>query len=271
MRYTNTIKLSSLLVVFALIFTACGDDPASSNNEDPPAFPEFESIENDLSYFEQNSQAANQENTTNFTEAYYYATSLSSVTASGMIYTSFFNSANQGEAEFNNGEWRWEYNYSAEGESISILLISREVGDNIEWEMIWSYDDGQGNSFEDYTMIEGMIAKDGTSGSWTFNDLDPDSNQEVPFMETTWERTGPDNYESTTEFYGYEGGIETYTYTQNGDVFDVVYSSSDSQNNVYVHWNTSAQTGYYQQGTDTANRYCWNETFTDIECATVGY
>lgn len=267
MKYTNTIKLSSLLIIFALFLTACGDDPASSVDEDPPEFPEFENIDADISYFEQNSQSTNQENTGNFTDAYNYALGLSSVTTSGVFYTSFFNSANQGEAEFNDGEWRWEYSYSFEGESVSIVLTSREVGDNIAWEMTWSYDDGQGNSFEDYTMIEGLAAKDGSSGSWTFNSLNPDSNQEEPFMETTWERSGEDNFESTTEFYGQGSGIDIYTFTQNGDDFDIVYSGSNSEDNIYVHWNTSTQTGYYQIGTDTANRYCWNESFTNVECS----
>ncbi|MDR9418456.1 hypothetical protein [Gracilimonas sp.] len=183
----KTAKLLSLLIVLSLLLNACGgDDPASTDDGDPPQFPEFENIEADLSYFENNSQSLNQENTANFSEAYFYATGLSAVTASGLFYTSFFSSANQSEAEFNDGEWRWEYSYSYEGESVSIVLTSREVGDNILWEMTWSFDDGQGNSFEDYTMIEGSTAKDGSSGSWTFNSLNPDSNQEEPFMETNW-------------------------------------------------------------------------------------
>lgn len=271
MKYTNTIKLSSFILMFALLITACGDDPASSVDEDPPEFPEFENIDADLSYFEQNSQATGQENNTNFTEAYFYATGLSAVTSSGLFYTAFFSSANQGEADFNNGTWRWEYSYSYEGETASIVLTSQEVGDNIVWEMNWSYNDGQGTSFENYTMVEGSIAQDGSSGTWTFNSLDPESNQEEPFMETTWERTGEDNFESTTEYFGDGTGVQTYTYTQNGNIFDVTFSDTDSQNNIYVHWNTALQTGYYQEGTETANRYCWNDSFTDVDCSTVGY
>lgn len=213
MKYINTLKLTSFVIIFGLFLTACGDDPASSVDEDPPEFPEFENIEADLSYFEDNNQSINQENTGHFTEAYFLATGLSSVTASGIFYTSFFNSANQSEAEFNDGEWRWEYTYSYEQESVAIVLISRDVGDNILWEMTWSYDDGQGNSFEDYTMIEGSAAKDGSSGSWTFNDLNPDTNQEEPFMETNWVRSADDNFESTTEFFGNDSGVETYTYS----------------------------------------------------------
>lgn len=271
MKYTNTIKLSSLLIVFALFLTACGDDPASSVDEDPPEFPEFENINADVSYFENNSQAAGQESNGNFTEAYSYAVGLSAISSFGTFYSSFFNSASQSEAEFVDGEWRWEYSYSYEGESVSIVLTSRDAGDNIVWEMTWSYDDGQGNSFEDYTMIQGSVSKDGSSGTWTFNSLNPDTNEEETFMVTTWERSGEDNFESTTEFYGDGSGIETYTFTQDGDVFDIVFSGSDSNNDVYVHWNTTAQTGYYQVGTDTGNRYCWNDAFTNIECTDVGY
>lgn len=270
MKRIYTFKLLSILTIFAIMLTACGDDPASVQ-EDPPQFPEFENLEADLSFFEQNSQAINQQNSSNFTEAYYYAIGLSSVTASGMIYTSFFNSANQNEATFSDGEWRWEYSYSYEQESVSIVLTSREVGENVLWEMTWSFNDGQGNSFEDYTMIEGSTAKDGSSGSWTFNSLNPDSNQEEPFMETTWERSGDDNFESTTEFFGEGAGVESYTYTQDGDVFDVTYSGSNSDNNIYVHWSTSLQTGYYQEGTDPANRFCWNDAFSNVDCSTVGY
>ncbi|MEX0724468.1 MAG: hypothetical protein WD357_09835 [Gracilimonas sp.] len=271
MKHANTIKLSSLLVIFALFLSACGDDPASSNDEEPPEFPEFENIEADLSYFEENSQIIGQENYGNFTEAYYSALGLSSITASGVFYTSFFNSANQNEAEFNDGEWRWEYSYSFEGESVSIVLTSRDLGDNVVWEMNWSFDDGQGNAVEDYTMIEGSIAKDGSSGSWTFNSLDPETNNETPFMETTWERSGDDSFESTTEYFGDGDDVVTYTYVQDGDLFDVTYSGSNIDANVYVHWNTSLQNGYYQQGNDDNNRNCWNADFTDINCSDVGY
>jgi|AntRauTorckE6833_2_1112554.scaffolds.fasta_scaffold00035_2 hypothetical protein len=271
MKYIHTFKFCSLLVVFALFISACGDDPASSNDGDPPEFPEFENIEADVSYFQENSQSANQENTGNFTDAFYYATGFSSVTASGAFYTSFFGSASQEQAEFSDGEWRWEYSYSLEGESVSIVLTSRDLGDNIVWEMNWSFDDGQGNAIEDYTMIEGSAAKDGSSGSWTFNSLDPESNTETPFMETTWERSGDDNYESTTEIFGNSGGVETYTFSQAGNIFDVTYSTSNSEDNIFVHWNTTAETGYYQTGNNDSNRYCWNADFTDINCSNVGY
>lgn len=268
MKFSNTIKLFSCLLFFSLLTISCGDDPASAN-EDPPALPSFEDVTADVSFFEQNSSEANSES--NFSVAYDHATGLSSVSFISGIYLGFFNPADQSEADFNNGEWIWEYSYNDGNESVMITLIAQEVGSNMVWEMNWSYDDGAGNSFEDYTMVEGTVALDGSSGSWTFNDMDPETNTETPYLVTTWERSGETNYESTTEIYNESGGVDTYTFTQNGEVFDVSYTSSDQQTNIYVHWETDVQTGYYQIGNDQGSRYCWDATFQDITCSDVGY
>ncbi|MDZ7807025.1 MAG: hypothetical protein U5K71_07905 [Gracilimonas sp.] len=260
-----TIRLFSIILLMSLfVWTSCGgDDPVSGVDQDPPSLPQFEQIEPDLSYFMENNPKI--QTTDNFYEGKSYVMGLLMFGQFSQVYSSFFSSASSESAEFNDGVWTWTYSYSFEGQSVSIELTAQELVDVIIWEMNWSFDDGQGNSFENYTMVEGTTAKDGLSGSWTFNSLNPDNSTEEPFMISEWERSGDDQYELITSFYD-EGvqGEEFYTFTQNGTSFDVTYVYGSET--IIVHWDSSTQTGYYQIGDDPNNRYCWDSQFQDVSC-----
>ncbi|WP_103664793.1 hypothetical protein [Gracilimonas amylolytica] len=261
-----TIRLFTVTLLLSLfVWTSCGsDDPVSGMDEDPPAIPTFEDAEPDLSYFMDNNPKL--QTTNNFYDGKSYALGLMTFSQFGQIYSSFFSSADTEEAEFDNGVWTWTYSYAYEGESISIVLTAQELTDSIRWEMNWSYDDGQGNSFEDYTMIEGTMANDGSYGDWTFNSLNPDTNTEEPLMTSEWTRSGDDQFELETRLYGDSGqeGEEFYTFVQDGTSFDMTYTYGTE--NIYIHWDTSTETGYYQIGNDSGNRYCWDSQFQDVSC-----
>lgn len=210
-----TIRLFSAILLMSLFFwTSCGsDDPVSGMEGNPPALPQFQEIEPDLSYFMNNNPKI--QATDNFYEGKSYALGLAMFGQFSQIYGSFFSSASANGAKFNDGVWTWTYSYEFEGQSVSIELTARELVDSIQWEMNWSFNDGQGNSFENYTMVEGNTAKDGSSGNWTFNSLNPDTNTEEPFMVSEWVRSGDDQYELITTIYD-DGvqGEEFYTFTQ---------------------------------------------------------
>jgi hypothetical protein len=261
----NTFKLFSAILLMSLfVWTSCGsDDPVSGIDEDPPTLPQFEEIEPDLSYFMENNPKI--QTTDNFYEGKSYALGLAMFGQFSQIYSSFFSSASTEGAEFDNGVWTWTYSYAYEGQSVSIVLRAQELVDAVSWQMDWSFDDGQGNSFENYTMVEGTTAKDGSSGNWTFNSLNPDTNTEEPFMESEWVRNGDDQYELTTSFLDNGAlGEEFYTFTQNGTSFDITYVYGSES--ILVHWDSSTETGYYQIGDDLNNRYCWDSQFQDVSC-----
>jgi hypothetical protein len=262
-NYINRL-FTAILIMTMFVWASCGsDDPVSGMEGDPPSLPQFEEIEPDLSYFTENNPKV--QTTNNFYNGKSYAMGLVMFGQFSQIYGSFFSSASTEGAEFNDGVWSWSYSYAFEGQSISIVLTAEELTDVIRWEMNWSFDDGQGNSFENYTMVAGTTAKDGNSGNWTFNSLDPDTNTEEPFMVSEWERNGEDQYELTTSFYDNGGqGEEFYTFTQNGTSFDITYVYGEES--ILVHWDTATETGYYQIGDDPNNRFCWDSQFQDVSC-----
>jgi len=251
----------------SLVTISCGDDPVSTN-EDPPELPEFQNVEADISYFQNNPP---QNSNTNYSEAYGYGVSLGSLTFVTQGYLGFFSQANSDEVEFKNGQWIWEYSYSFEGQSVSIKLIAEESGDFVDWQMLWSFDDGQGNSYTDYRLVEGSIAKDGTSGSWTFNSLNPDSGEEEPVFVSTWSTSGDDNLEIQSEFYDGGSLISTFNYSKNDNEFMVSVSEVEAQNDIIVFWDDSAMTGYLQTESDSSTRKCWDSNYEDVTCSSVGY
>ena len=267
MRNSKVTKLFSLILLFSFTVISCGDDPASSNSE-PPVLPEFENLEPDLSYFESNPP---ENSNSNYSEAYYYGLSLGSIAFTSQIYLGFFSLAESEQADFNSGEWVWSYDYSYEGESVSIRLTAEENGNFIDWKMYWSYDDGQGNAVTDYLMVEGSIASDGSAGSWTFNTLNPDTNEEEPVLTSEWTSSGEGNLELETDYYDSGSIVTTYTYTQEDNQFTVFYSDTNEENDVTVFWDDKALTGYYQLGSDSSTRSCWDNSYQDVTCSSIGY
>lgn len=267
MHNARVLKLFSVILFFSVTLLSCGDDPVSSN-EEPPVLPTFENIEPDLSYFESNPP---EESNTNYSDAYYYGLSLGSVAFTSQVYLSFFSLAESEEVDFKNGKWIWEYTYSYEGESVSIKLTAEKNGDFIDWEMLWSFDDGQGTSITDYSVVTGSTASDGTSGSWTFNTLNPDTNQEEPVLVSEWTSSGEGNLEIQTDYYDAGSVVTTYTFTQDGNEFTVFFSDTDEENDITVFWDEEALTGYYQLGSDSSSRACWDSSYQDVTCSSVGY
>lgn len=267
MNYLKTPKLLALMLVLSLTITSCGDDPVSGN-EEPPEFPQFNQIEPELSYFENNNAPSD---TSHFFFAKNYAIGMGSVSAIGQIYSGFFTELDKSDAEYKNGTWIWNYSYSYQGESIDITLKAEDDGVRVFWEMLWSYE-GEGQSFTDYKVLEGQVAHDGTSGSWTFNSLNPETQEVLPVLVTNWTRAGEEEVEIVTDFYNAEGRkTDTYTFYRNSNEFHVVYESSNQENNITVFWDTEAETGYYELGSDSGERYCWDSNFENVNCADVGY
>lgn len=269
MKQTKLLKLFSGILIMSFITISCSDDPASSN-EDPPELPMSQMVEPDVSYFQDNPP---QNNDSNYAEAYYYGVGLGSFAFITQSYLGYFSPANSEDADFKDGKWIWEYSYSFDGQSVSVVLTAEDTGNFVDWEMLWSVDDGQGNSFDDYRIIEGSIAKDGSSGSWTFNTLSSDSGDEVPALITEWSSSGENNLETQIDFYGDSDGelVSRYTYSQDENEFMVTLSEESENNDYVVFWDDQAMTGYFQTESDPNTRQCWDSNYQDVVCATVGY
>lgn len=261
MKIHKLLKKGALLAVLSLLLFSCSDNPSSSDDE-APEFPSFEAIQPDLSYFQNNNPQKTQQTSNNFNNGKTIALSLGSFTSFSQIYAGLFQSASQSGAELEDGRWVWDYGYSYQNESVSVVLTARESGNDILWDMTWSFQ-GTEESIDDYTVVEGRTAKDGSNGSWTFNSLDPNSSEEVPVLVTTWEKQS--DSEVTIEMTYYDGNTASgsFIYTQDSDEHLITASDgSDGETNVY--WNTDSMEGYYESD---GERNCWDSNFQDTTCS----
>jgi hypothetical protein len=265
MRRFRFLKKAAMITALSLLVFSCSDNPSSSSEEEgeAPEIPSLQSVQPDLSYFlNNNPQKANQ-TTTNFNTAKTMALSLSSINSFAQIYGGFFQSASQEGADFKDGAWVWDYTYSYGGESVSIVLSSRESGGDILWDMTWSYQ-GPEQSFDDYTVITGRTSKDGNRGSWTFNSLDADNSEEIPLLESTWEKDGESKITIETNYYSENSLIGTYSYNQDGSEFSLSVDDVEEDFDSIVNWNTETMTGYYESD---GEKKCWDSNFQDTACS----
>lgn len=256
-------KLLLLILVFSFYAISCGDDPVSID-EDPPIFPTLESTQPDLSYFDNNPQKTDANiNTENYSSAKTYAITLSSFVLLGQVYSELFTEADHTEAEFKNGSWVWDYGYSFQGQTRELTIVATEKSNSVLWNLYWTYDDGEGNSFEDHRIMEGEIATDGNSGTWTFNAMD-DADEETSALITTYNRSGDNEVEIDTEIFD-EGVLSnTFAYQQDGNEHTLSLTGEDTNNNeIIIFWDTDLNTGFYEIEGDRA---CWDSEFQNIEC-----
>jgi hypothetical protein len=265
MKFTH-IKYIGFFVLFAGL-VACSDSNTGSDPGDPPQLPTVQSQEAspDLTFFENNQpkSVANSSHTSNYSDARDFATNNSFRFAYGQSYASFFSSANAQSPDFKNGKWVWEYSYNFEGQSLEIRLTAEDVSAGYRWEYYISYDDGQGNSIDNYLLMEGTTTQDGSEGDWTFNAIDPETDQERKAITSTWEVISDTESNMTVEYFDESGNaVVTSMYEMDEPVHTLEYIFPNSDN-ITVYWNTDTQTGYIERGTD---RNCWDSNFENVSC-----
>ncbi|MEX0845822.1 MAG: hypothetical protein WD022_11095 [Balneolaceae bacterium] len=256
MNYSKSIKLLTALLLFSFTIISCSDDPASVD-EDPPEFPSFEHISPDLSYFEQDIPTES--------PAYFaatYANSFSYVSQLGSVYSSMFYEADRDAGNYEDGVWTWEYEYNWQGVSGSIVLKMEQFENESHWSMTWSYS-GNGQEVENYTVVEGTLANDNSYGSWKFNDLDQETGEHYPIMETSWERISDTESEIITDIYEEGDSVANYRYEQDGVEHTITMNTQNEDNNIIIYWNEETGNGYYQEGSE---QRCWDADFQETEC-----
>ncbi len=267
------ISYALLIAVLFVGLTGCGDDSTGPDvNEDPPQMPDIEKAQPDVSFFQENNpqKAATDElnETNNYNQARMTVLWNTMFFSFGQSYGTLFSQANQEEADFNNGVWEWSYTYNFEGMSASYRTTAEEVGNSVKWATYWSYDDGQGDSVDNYKIFEGTVSNDESTGDWTFNAMDSDLQQEVPFITSTWNYTSDTEKEINLTMYGDaiddESANETATidFEQNGADFSMDLNFADGEDHL-VTWNTDTSTGSITSDGETV---CWDENFQDVPC-----
>lgn len=264
-RYLNYIVFAVLLIGLV----ACGDDSTGPDPGDAPEFPQVqnEKAQPDFSFFEDNQPQKVKEKVLAATNNYYEARNVALANqytfAFANIYSGFLMAGSDESADFEDGMWIWEYTYSYENETVSIKVTAEEVSNGYQWAMFWSYDDGE-TSFEDYKMMEGIVSEDGSSGEWSFNTLNPDTDEEVLAYTSNWEVFSDTEKNMTAKLYDETGSVNmTVDYEEDQPEYYMTFTYPDDPD-IILFWNTDTKEGYYDEGGD---RKCWDQNFEDVPCS----
>lgn len=265
-------KITKYLLFLGLFigFVGCGSSTGPDHG-DPPSLPQLQSqqAKPDLSYFEQNQPkrgGAQDAETTNYYIARTAALSFSGMFSEGNLYTGFLSPASQQDATYNDGVWEWKYSYNFEGQSIEIRLTAESITGGYQWAMYWSYNGGSGMSFDNYKVLEGTTSSDGSEGTWTFNALDPTTNDSRPALKNEWTVTSETQKTMTIKVYDDAGNLSlTIDFKLDGTSNTLTFNSLDTSNgSTTVFWDTDTQTGYViQDGTKS----CWDSNFANTPCS----
>lgn len=273
--FKRTLKSITVLLVLTVGLSGCGDGDSGTNatEDSPPAIPNVEYSQPDISYFQNTSPKAKSASP-NFMAAQSIVLGFSGLSNIGQIYSGFIESAPENEASFNNGVWEWTYSYSHGGASYEMKLTAEESGGSVSWALYWSFDDGQGNSLEDYNLMNGTTQNDGLSGEWTYNSLNPDTNTPVPVLISSWMTDGESEHSIEVQLFdeGSTAAEVVLDYDQDGNDFLMTISyASSSESDIEIYWNPESGLGYIQEG--TGERMCWDSSSAsveDVSCSEVG-
>ncbi|MDZ7657835.1 hypothetical protein [Fodinibius sp.] len=265
-RYTKYLFFIALFMGMV----ACGDDSTGPdvNPSEAPAFPQIlsEEMQPDFSFFEDNQPKNFASNALAETNNYYGARNIALanqfVFTFASIYTPLLLAGSAEEADFEDGMWVWEYSYNYENKSVSVRVTAEEMANDYEWNMYWSYNDGE-TSVEDYKILEGIISPDGKSGEWIFNTLDENTSEERIAYTSAWDITSDSEKMMDVNWYDENGEVglsANYEANQSDHLFNMLYTDEPDHS---INWNSETNEGYHESD---GNQLCWDESFQDIAC-----
>ncbi|HLR24880.1 MAG TPA: hypothetical protein VK112_03360 [Fodinibius sp.] len=265
-------KLSYAIMIAILLvgMSGCGDDSSTGpgTKDEAPTIPELSVYaQPDITFFENNQppekKGKAKSNYSNYSNANFKVTFGTLFASMGQIYLGLLGPAYNQSPDFKDGRWVWSYDYSADGESISIRYTAKEQASSIKWQMFMSGDFGEGSSFNDYKLMEGTTRDDGTKGNWTFNVLNDDNSKEVPAIKTEWNAESDTERTISTGIYG-EGSLDTsIDYDQSGVEHTMTIEDANGSEKDIIFWNTDTKTGYV---IDDGTKMCWDENLANIPC-----
>lgn len=270
--YKHLQKISALLLIGALVFTSCKDDPASLNNDEPPPLPPTESMEMDFSTFENNQaqkSEADQQNVNNFAQAAFRALIAKAVVNVNLaIPKVILEAASNAEAELNeNEEWVWSYGRTAGNDTFEVRLVaSRESADEVNWQFFVT---NSSLNIDDKLFFSGSTNTEGIVGTWIYYNL-LNSEEDEAVSQITWSVNGEDDVELRLEVVsdrnGRQGDFLEYTF--DGTIKNVIYFDADKEETTELEWNTETNAGFIiAPDFNNGEKACWDENFADVACS----
>lgn len=264
-------RLAFYILIGAFIVTACSDDPASLNSEEPPAIPPVESMTVDVSTFDayqQNKDALGKQSNTNFTQAAIRAFVIKSVVELNLaIPKALLAAASESDAEFNDdGEWVWSYTKNAGNETYEVRLVASQENENeINWQFFVT---NSSLDINDKLFFSGTTNADGSQGTWTYYSLA--SSSEEPVSVTDWTITEEGNVdlrlEVTSDRFNNQGDYIEYSF--DGMIKNIVYYNADEDEITELQWNVETNAGYIiAPNYNNGEKACWDENFENTSCS----
>jgi len=257
------VKYYLWIVATLVLFMGCSDSASGPGSEEAPQVPEFYSQETnpDLSLYENNDTGG--ETMSNYNEARGIALSMGFTFTIVEGFAPFFDDARSADNKnFNNGVWEWSFTDSYEGNTAEIRLTAEESESETTWAMYWTFDDGEGNSYEDAEVLEGTVANDGSEASWAIRTPNPSTGEVNLILDYAWSMPADDQL--TVDLTAYETSGSTtgsFEYEQNGS--EHTFTLDDQDDNVTIFWNSDTKAGYIEEN---GMKQCWDENLQNTPC-----
>lgn len=256
-----------LLTLTAFVISGCsliGSNGSSPDNA--PSFPDLEKAEADVSYFENHNPKVNG-NTSTKTSNYYAARGVvlakNAYSTLQKIYGKFFEKVRSGDPKFVDGIWKWVHSIDYLGITAEVSTTAERISNNREyWAMFWTYEIGD-RGIEDYKVMDGTVAEDGSQGEWTFNKPGSDSDEEVPILGSQWTIKSDKKKVMTLSIYDDGAPYATAEYERDGSVHEMSFYYETKSGNITVGWNTDTKKGYIIENGD---KKCWDGNFENVPC-----
>lgn len=263
-----------LLIASSLLLFSC-QDSVTSFDEQPPQLPPLESMDVDLSAFEEESGnksanfTAENESYTHFLNATFRAMIVRGVVNSSLaIPKALLEAAENIEPELSDdGEWTWSYSKDANGNNFEAELIATaNDNDQVIWQM---YVTSSALNIDNALLFEGEVLTDGSSGNWTyFALLGDEAGSET--SNVTWTVESEDQVDLRLEVLSdRNGNLGDYIeYTFDSPIKRAVYYNAAEDETAEIEWNIETLEGYIiAPNYNNGEQACWNSNFQNVECS----
>lgn len=249
----------------ALTLAACdtGLDPEAG---DPPALPDAESMTTDFGFFE-----TTPANMTSAPEAsapggYWLAAALSvtaanvSVAIHSIIPRAILGSALSQTPTFEDGRWHWRFDATDGQNTFQSHLIGSEENGNRVFEARVSSSVLQ---LDDYLLFTGTAPVGGTSGEWTFYDLESTG----AVASVAWGHPEADEWLLTFNALAGAGEDDVLAYHVDGSMRSVTYTDASAGTMVEIEWDATTNAGHIvAPNINGGAMACWDSELHNTPC-----
>ncbi len=255
------------IAALLVLFMGCNDTSSGPDPEEAPSIPEIYSEETrtDLSLFENNDPGG--ETMSNYNDAHGIALSIGfTFTILENVEPYFEDASSEGDLNFDNGVWEWSLSETYEGQTVEIRLTADESESETAWAMYWTFDDGEGNSYEDAEILEGTVANDESEADWTIRSPNSSTGEVSHILDYGWSIPGDDQLVIMVTAYDSDGAESgSFEYDQSGPEHTLILMEPN-EDDITIFWDSDTNEGYIQRGSE---RKCWDENFQNTPCPQV--